>query len=180
MASAWPSDTWQVCERWCSTLRPFREHKATMSQLWVSRSLVEYTSTWVGGWPYNHGGHHVMTILCPVNSWNNSAAKKYCFSSTNSSLKGRSCVGSFTAALSCEGPLICNNLRWLCGSCNGECFCLCLLPWCHEIKGGVTDCSMLKASTLLPNFAWMGWHGQMILENGGQDETTQAGGLCGQ
>lgn len=63
----------------------FMEHKATMRRLWVSRSLVECASTLVGGWPYNHSGHHGMAVLHPVNSWNNSAAKKDYFSSTGSS-----------------------------------------------------------------------------------------------
>lgn len=54
----------------------FREHRATMKHLWVSRALVECASTLAGGWPNNRGGHHGMAVLCPVNSWNNSAAEK--------------------------------------------------------------------------------------------------------
>lgn len=39
---------------------------------------------------------------------------------------------------------------------------------------------MLKASTPLPNFAEMDRHGQKLLGNGSQEETTQTGGACGQ
>lgn len=131
----------------------FMEHKTTMRHLWVSRGLVECASTLAGGWPYNHGEHHGMAVLHPVSSWNNSVAKKYDFSSTGSSLRGRSYAGSFTIALSYVDPLISNNLKWLCGSNNGECFCLCLFPWFPEIKCGVLYHFMLKASTLPPNFA---------------------------
>lgn len=120
--------TWQSCLQAAQDIFLFMEHKTTMRHLWVSRGLVECASTLAGGWPYNHGEHHGMAVLHPVSSWNNSVAKKYDFSSTGSSLRGRSYAGSFTIALSYVDPLISNNLKWLCGSNNGECFCLCLFP----------------------------------------------------
>lgn len=111
-ATALPSDTWQLCKPWQSAMCPFSEHKATM------RYFVGCQGP--SGAYWHSGGRvaiapwgdtiHVKAVVHQVNSWHNSAANKYNFSFTNSSLSSRPCAGWFTAALSHVDSLICNNL----------------------------------------------------------------------
>ena len=111
-ATALPSDTWRVCKPWQSAMRPFSEHKVTV------RHFVGCQGP--SGARRHPGGRvpvapwwnavTVMAVVHWVNSWHNSTANKYNFSSTNSFLSSRSCTGWFTAAVSHVDSLICNNL----------------------------------------------------------------------
>lgn len=110
-ATALPSNTWQLCKLRRSAMCPSSEHKATMRHFVGCQGpsgACQYPGRRVAIAPWGDT-ICVTAVVHRANIWHNSATNKYDFSSTNSSLSGRSCADWFTAALSHADSLICDN-----------------------------------------------------------------------